>query len=417
MKIIYLHQYFITLNKAGGTRPFEFAKKLVEMGHEVDVITSIFDPVNKKDWYQTYESGINVHWLPLRYSNYTSYLQRLIIFIIFAFKSYFRIKKISGDIIFASSTPLTVAIPAILHSKQKDIPLIFEVRDLWPDVPIAMKILKNPIIIFFSKLLEKITYKNSNAIIALSPEMKDGIIKKKVDPNKVAVIPNSSDLDYFKLNKKKIFEFRDKRLWLKNRPLLIYTGAFGRVNDLAYLIQLGKELLNINPEIRILLIGDGIEKNKLVYMAKKNGVYNKNLFFENPIPKKDIPVALSAANIASNIVIDIKENWANSANKFFDCLAASKPIFLNHGGWMQDLVLKYNCGLCAYGKKIEVVAQELNSVISNKSWLKSRGKSSKFLAKNLFDRKIHVDQLETILTLAINNKCNLTNDITKKFFN
>ena len=67
--------------------------------------------------------------------------------------------------------------------------------------------------------------------------------------------------------------------------------------------------------------------------------YGANLFIEKPLPKKDMPASLSAASIVSNFVIDIRENWANSANKFFDGLAAGKPIFLNHGGWMQDLVL------------------------------------------------------------------------------
>jgi glycosyltransferase involved in cell wall biosynthesis len=417
MKIIYLHQYFITPESSGGTRSYEFARNLVKMGHEVIMITSFRDNYKDKKWFETDESGVKVFWLPLKYSNSSNFFERLRVFWKFAWMSFLKIRKVEGDIIFASSTPLTIAIPGVLISKLKNIPLVFEVRDLWPDVPIAMKILKNPIIIYLSKLLESWAYKNSSSIVALSPEMKKGIVSKRILSNKVAIIPNSSDLKQFQFDAKLASNFRNSRPWLKDRPLLVYTGTFGKVNDLSYAVRLAAALKKQNSEIRVLLIGDGFEKKKLIHEAKEIDVYEKNLFFEKSLPKKEMKACLSAANIAANFVINIRENWANSANKFFDALAAGKPIFLNHGGWMQDLVLKYECGLCMHGKKIESVAKELDRAISDDIWLKSRGNSAKNLAKKFFDRNIHIDQLEKIFTLTINNKLNLVNDVTKDFYN
>ena len=120
----------------------------------------------------------------------------------------------------SSSTPLTISIPAVFISKKKKIPMIFEVRDLWPTIPIAMKILKNPILIYLARILEMWSYKNSNSIIGLSPEIKKGIISRDVDPKKIAVITNSCDLKKFEFNGDLAFNFRQKRPWLKNRPLL-----------------------------------------------------------------------------------------------------------------------------------------------------------------------------------------------------
>jgi glycosyltransferase involved in cell wall biosynthesis len=417
MKIIYLHQYFATPNMSGGTRSYEFAKRLVKMGHEVEMITCWREPYQSKDWFLTEEAGIKVHWLPLEYSNKMNFVQRLKTFILFAWKSTFRAIKLNADIVFASSTPLTISIPAVYISKKKKIPMVFEVRDLWPDIPIAMKILKNPILIYLSKLLEIWAYKNSNSIVALSPEMKKRIVLKNINPKKISVIPNSCDLEEFEFNKKLAINFRDKRSWLNNKPLLVYTGTFGRVNDLSYAVKLAKALIEQNSEIKILLIGDGLEKKKIISKAKKYNVYNKNLFFEKPIPKKEMRGCLSAANMAANFVIDIRENWSNSANKFFDYLAAGKPIFLNHGGWMQDLVINHNCGLCMHGKPIDIVAKKLNSALSNESWLISSGNSSINLAKNFFDRNIHAQQLEKVLILTKENKTNLIDDITNTFFN
>ena len=416
MKIIYLAQYFNTPEMPGSTRSYEFCKRLVKMGHEVEMITSYRDSCKKKNWFITNYDGIKIHWLPLRYSNEMSFLKRLKVFFKFAWKSYFRIKGIEGDIIYASSTPLTISIPAVLISKEKKLPMVFEVRDLWPDVPIAMGILKNRVAIYFAQILEIWAYKNAKSLVALSPEMKIGIIKKKIDAKKIAVIPNSSDIKKFDLDEKLVSNFRSKRHWLKNRPLLVYAGTFGIVNDVSYAIYLAKALKKQNSEFRILLIGEGSQKKKLIEEAKKNNVYEVNLFFEDQLPKKDITVCLSAANIIANFVIDIRENWANSANKFFDGLAAGKPIFLNHGGWMEDLIIKNNCGLCMHGKKIELVAKELDSAISDKTWLKLTGLASKKLARNFFDCDVHAQQLEEVLKLTKINKTESVHKVTMDLY-
>ena len=416
MKIIYFHQYFNTPDMSGSTRTYEFAKGLAKKGHKVEMITTKRQSHKNKNWFLTKESGIRVHWLPLKYSNHMNFFERLKVFTIFAWKSYLKASKIKGDIILASSTPLTISIPAVLVSKKIKIPMVFEVRDLWPSIPIAMKILKNPILIYLARGLEKWSYNNSSSIIALSPEMKKGIVSRDIDPKKIAVITNSCDLKRLEFNKKKASDFRKKRPWLKNKPLLVYGGSFGKVNNLSYVVKLAKVLIKQNPEIRILLIGDGIEKKKLIKEAKRQNVYNKNLFFEKPISKNDMQGCLSAANMTANFVINIRENWANSANKFFDSLAAGKPVFLNHGGWMQDLVSNYECGLCMYGKKIGVVAKELDLAISNDVWLRSSGRNAKNLARKFFSREIHINQLEKVLVLTKKNKFNSICDIAKGIY-
>ena len=416
MKIIYLHQYFNTPEMSGSTRSYEFAKHLTKIGHDVSVITTYRKPNNINKWFKTNYDGIKIYWLPLKYSNKMSYLNRLKSFAIFAWKSYFKAKKFEADIVYASSTPLSIVLPGVFVSRNKNIPLILEVRDLWPDIPIAMKIIKNPFLIFFFKLLESWAYKNSNSIITLSPEMRMGIILKKVDSRKIATIPNSSNLELFECDKKLALSFRNERTWLRNKPLLLYAGAFGKVNDLTYSVKLAKQLIDQKSNIRILLIGDGLEKEMLINEAKKLDVYERNLFIESPLPKKYMPICYSAADIVANFVIDIEENWANSANKFFDGLAAGKPIFLNHGGWMSNLVKKYHCGLCMHGKKIEIVAKELDLAISNEHWLSSSGMASKNLAKKLFDRDIHLKQLEKILILTKNNKNYMLEGVTHELY-
>lgn len=397
---------------SGGTRSYEMARRMVAAGHEVHMVTSIRNnDSNQKSWLSTDEAGINVHWYPVPYSNHMSFLQRIKAFFAFAFAARQKAASLQGDVVFATSTPLTIALPAVFTARKLKVPMVFEVRDLWPEMPIAMGALKNPLLQWAAKKLEQWAYKNSAAVVALSPGMKEGVLKTGYPANQVAVIPNSSDNLEFSYNEQASQAFRTKRDWLQNNPLLIYAGTFGRVNSVDYMVRLAIELKKLNSNIKILLVGDGSEKANVIAQAKESGVFEDNIFFEEPISKKDIPTLFSAATIASNLVTDLPEARANSANKFFDTLAAGKPILLNHGGWMHDVVKAYNCGLAMWQQPIKLVAQELHSKMNDSEWLSKAGGSARTLAEQEFDRDKLANQLITVLKLAVENKTEEVSDI------
>ena len=198
MKILYLHQYFNTNNMPGSTRSFELSKRLVKNGHEVFVITSKRDNYQSKKNKWTSEDGINVYWIPVYYSNNMTYLRRMFSFLIFSLKSTLKSLTINADLVYATSTPLTIGIPGIIYSKLKSKPMIFEVRDLWPDIPIAIGALKFPLLRYLAIKFENFIYRQSSSIIALSDGMKDGIIKKGNHRNKIKVITNFSYVEAYK---------------------------------------------------------------------------------------------------------------------------------------------------------------------------------------------------------------------------
>jgi hypothetical protein len=113
MRITYLHQYFNTPDMPGGTRSYEMARRLVGMGHEVNMVTSWRELDGRTQWFKTEESGINIHWIPIQYSNHMSYGERIRSFLTFAWKSALKLASLDADIVFATSTPLTIALPAV----------------------------------------------------------------------------------------------------------------------------------------------------------------------------------------------------------------------------------------------------------------------------------------------------------------
>lgn len=416
MRITYLHQYFNTPTMPGSTRSYEFGRRLVTSGHEVNLVTSLRDSKNKKNWFESNEAGMRVHWLPVPYSNRMGYRERIRSFIRFALLSAAKAASLRADVIFASSTPLTIAFPAVHAAKKQKVPLVFEVRDLWPEIPIAIGALRNPLLRHASRILEKWAYRHSSVVVALSPGIKRGISDLGFPENRIGVIPNGSDNTEFAHNEKAGRRFRESRPWLQDRPLVAYGGTFGAVNGVGYMVDLAVNLKKHNSDIRILLVGDGSQLEYLLEVARRNGVLGQNLFIEPPMPKQEAPSLLSASTMMASLFIDVPELRSNSANKFFDSLAASKPILLNYGGWMHDMVMLNNCGLPMWRRPMSEVAFKLHSAMHDSAWLAQAGFAARKLAEKHFDRNILASQLEKLLVAAKNRSSHIASSIAPGLF-
>jgi glycosyltransferase involved in cell wall biosynthesis len=403
MKIVYLHQYFNTPEMTGSTRSYEMARRLVNWGHEVHIVTTWREEYEQtsSDWYESIEDGIHVHWLPLPYSNHLSYSQRIKAFLKFAYASAKRAAGISADVIFATSTPLTIALPGVYAARKQRVPMIFEVRDLWPELPIAMGALNNPVLRKLAYLLERWAYRHASAVVALSPGMKEGVVNAGYPQNQVAVIPNSSDIELFQTSQEDAQNFRQAREWLQNRPLLIYAGTLGKINGVDYLVRLASQLEHIAPEVRILIVGDGAERANILELAQSLGVLNKNVFLEPKIPKKEIPTLFSAADMISSLFIDEPAMRANSANKFFDALAAGRPVMINYAGWQNELIRDFHCGVNLWGMSASSAAEVVAEHIQDKRWVQSAGIASRELAIKYFDREVLAKQLEQVFISVV----------------
>jgi len=366
------------------------------------MITSNADAEAKGDWYQSELEGIEVHWLPVPYNNKMSYPDRIKAFFRFALKAGNKASSFDADLIFATSTPLTIAIPAIFAKKKLKIPMVFEVRDLWPELPIAIGALKNPVIKYVAKKLERYAYKHSKHIVTLSPGIRDGVIETGYPEKKLSVIPNSCDIDLFTVDNEVGHSFRIKYKWLQDRPLVAYTGTLGHINGVGYLAEVAKEMQNINPEVCFVVVGDGVEYQKIKELAIEYGVYNKNFFMLGKIPKIDIPAVLNAANVATSLFIDLKPMWANSANKFFDALASSTPVAINYSGWQKEELIASGAGIAMSPTNYKKAAQDLNNLLTDKNRLMDMGKHAKKLALSKFDRNKLAKMLLEILETQVN---------------
>ena len=403
MKVIYLHQYFCTPSMSSGTRSYEMARRLVKKGHKVYMISSKHSHSEMKERNFSIEEGVHVWWLPVRYSNNMNFIQRIYSFIVYCIYAYIIGRKLNYGLVLASSTPLTVAIPGILLSKIRKVPFILEVRDLWPAIPIKLRIIRNVLLIKLSQYLERISYRLSDKIIALSYGMRDGIINTGINKSKITVIPNGSDIELFNINSKSDIGFIARTDWLNtDRDIIIYTGAIGKINGLSYMAFMAEEMIKLNPNVLFCIIGDGVEKDKVNLLAKKLGIMNNNFYMVPKMSKKKLPQILSISTVLTSFVINEKILWNNSANKFFDGLAAGKPLMINYGGWQADLLNEYDAGIVVSPDDPIIGAKKLNNLLQDKQRLHNMGQAGLELAKTVFNRNKLYKSFENVLLEASN---------------
>ena len=362
------------------------------------MITTCRDGSAEAGWYQTQEAGIQVHWLPIAYSNHMSFFARVRAFIHFAWSASRKAASINSDVVFATSTPLTVAIPAVYASLRRNCPMVFEVRDLWPEMPIAVGALRNPIAIWAARKLEQYAYSNASAVVALSPGMRLGILSSGAAPDSVEVIPNSCDLAEFDVSDAKGERFRELYGLPKDKMLVTYAGTFGHLNGVGYLVRLAAALSS-NRALHFLAVGGGRERLEIEALARKLGVLDDNLTLIDQIKKCDMPAVLSATDIATSLFLPIKEMEANSANKFFDGLAASRCVAVNYGGWHAELLTQSGAGFQLDHDPL-VAAKQLAHYCEDPQRVKTAGLRARELAERHFARDMLAAKLEKVLSVA-----------------
>lgn len=404
MKVIYLHQYFRTPAMSGGTRSYEMARRMVKAGHEVHIVTSWQDACNEKGWFTEKLEGIFVHWLPVPYSNRMTFSQRLRAFFRFAFLAKKKVVDIGGDIVFATSTPLTIAFPGVLGARKLRVPMVFEVRDLWPNVPIALGVLKNPILKIAARFLERWAYKNSTHVIALSEGMRDGVANAGYPLDKISVIPNSADLELFQSPLIK-GDFFDKKIPdSRGRKKIVYAGTFGVVNGVEYLVRLAAESASQGFDDLFIALGDGAHRELVEKKARELGVYKENFWILPPCAKSEMPEVMKGADLSLSLVINNESLWVNSANKFFDSLAASTPIAINYGGWQANVINETRCGIILDPLDIKSAARSIHVFLGSQACVESARVAALDLAKTRYARDILADKLIAVLEKAVRTK-------------
>jgi glycosyltransferase involved in cell wall biosynthesis len=382
MKILYLHQYFTTLNGAGGSRSYEFARRWVQGNHKVHVVTGhAFDPTLPKNGDFEIE-GIKVTAVGITYKAEMGFFKRLKVFTYYGIKSTFiAMRGKDYDIVLATSTPLTVALPALAAKWIAGRLVIFEVRDVWPDAAVEAGVLKNAVAIGLAKMLEKAAYACAAHIVPLSNGMLKRIAEKGVNLSKMTMIPNCSDTSNFHPGIDG--NFLRKQYKAEDKFIVLYAGAVNLANNVEYLIDVA-QILADKDDIEIWIIGNGNRYEFIESQVRKRELNNICLFGKQP--KNKIPYYAATADVGVVTFIPQPVYYENSPNKFFDYIAAGLPVLFNRTTWLEDYLEEYQNGYICDPQRPQSMAKHILALKNDFKKRTSMGVQSRRLAEEVFSR-------------------------------
>lgn len=404
MRILYIHQYFSTRSGATGTRSYEFARRWVAHGHQVTIVTGQVDlsrsATARRRISREQVDGIEVLRIDTAYSNTMGMARRLLAFVSFMFWAAWAGLFYAGplDVVLATSTPLTVGIPGFWVAWWRRVPFVFEIRDLWPQAPIDLGALRQPLLVAAARALERWLYRVARRVVTLSPGMAQALEAMGVPSRKLAMIPNCSDTDLFQPGP------ADAQLVEKyateGRFVLIYAGAMGQANGLSSLIETARRLQQRGDgRFLFLLVGDGQERPRLEDLAQRYGLTNLRLL--SPMPKSELAQFLRLSDVILAWFAPYPVLATGSPNKLFDGLALGRPILINFGGWLQPVLEEHEAGVAMPSDDPEDLAQAILDLAGDSQRLAAMGRNARRLAEERFARDLLSDQMEYLLSQVV----------------
>ena len=397
MHVLFIQQHFVTNRGRWSTKTYDFARYLVERGHRVTVLTGANVLAGDREVAGLIEredvDGIRVIRVGIRYANQMGYGRRVAAFVGFAaLSSALAVVEARVDVVLASSGPLTVGIPALVARLLRGRPFVFEVRDLWPEIPVAMGILTHPVLIAAARVAERTFYRRASAVVGISQGIVDRIEAGGVPRHKLAVIHTGVDLDLFDRTPADDSDLR--RHGIADRFVAIYAGAISTVNHIGYLLDAAVALRD-DPRIAIVILGEGKTRREMVDRARREGL--TNVVFLPGRPKAELVGLLKACQLGIISGMPLEVFRPAMPNKYFDYLAAGIPVAANYEAEHNRHLERHGCGWEVTPSDPGALARLLREGADDTARMAAAGARGRELAERCYDRRRIVGDLERLL--------------------
>ncbi len=401
---------------AASGRVYELSKYWVGLGQDVTVLTSFpnypdgvihesYKSKSKRLFMRENIDGIKVIRTFTFPTHLRSALRRGLYYI-----SFFISSSLAGlflkshDVVIATSPSLFTGLTGLLVSRLKGIPFVFEVRDLWPEVILAIGAGRESSLSY--KVFDKIAstlYNKSDLIIVVTESFKDQITSSRgIRPDKIKVIENAVDTDFFKpftVDSESV-----QKLGLKDKFVVSYIGTIGYTHGVEVVLRAAPEIKREIPELLFLLVGSGSDKKRLLKICNDEGL--DNVRFLEQQPKNTIPTFVNASDVS--LVLSIKQPLLNKTifAKVFEPMACGKPIIVGAIGETRNIVIeKANCGIGFEPEDPQGLIDSIMKLYDDPVLRKKLGENGrKYVAENYTRRKKAIDYLNIIEKVIIKTK-------------
>ena len=350
MRVTILYQFFQGDDEPGHNLILALARSLRAGGDQVSVVSSEYGymcprPVKIPSWRsllrrETVEGVSVIRTFSYAYGH-SGVSRRVLSMTSFSISCLFGLLRgPRPDVIYASSPPLLPMFSAWLASRLRGAPLVLEIRDLWPASLVELAALRGKPAIFVMSWLERFLYDRS-ALIVLTEGIRRNIISRGWPSEKVHTIRYGVSAQRFFPDRDAAERVRAVEGW-ENCKIVLYLGAHGLANNLDVILRAADRLRD-RPDIRFVLIGDGIEKERLVAMATSSGL--SNVVFRAAIAARDAPAYINAADLCVATLRDAALFRGAVPSKLIEYMACGKAVVVGVRGEAEAIVEGAGAGL------------------------------------------------------------------------
>ncbi len=404
MRILYFSQYFPPEVGATQTRAYEMARGLVRAGHHVTMIaevpnhpSGIIPPEYQGKLYERAGlDGIDVIRVWVKASPVKTFRSRVIFYVSYMFMAVltglFLVRE-RYDVIYTTSPPLFVGAAALIISYMRRIPLVFEVRDLWPESAVALGELSNPHVIRWAYWLEGACYRRARKTVVTAQEMVEYLLRRGLEATKIAVIRNGANTELFRFDPFARQHLRNV-LGLEDNFVVVYAGLLGIAQGLGASLEAAKQLATTEPRVHFLYIGDGPVKGVLQEQAEDLGL--ANVTFLPAQPRDTIPGYLSAGDVAL-VTLTRKRLLGALPSKMFDAMACQRPVLLGAEGEACQVLYEADAGIVVPPERPSALAAAVLRLRDDPELCARYGQNGRRAVVACYSREAQAQQLVQLL--------------------
>jgi glycosyltransferase involved in cell wall biosynthesis len=401
--ILIIHQAFAALGEPGGTRHHELARWLARQGHRVTILagqvsylTGEAEAATPAEW--TDDAGVHIRRCATYRAWHRSFFHRVLSFLSFMISSFAAgMQTHNVDVVWGTTPPLFQGGTAWLLARLKGAAFVFEVRDLWPAFAVAVGVLRSRPLIALAEAFERFLYRHADRLVVNSPGYVEHVLQRGA--RQVDLVPNGVDI--FMFNPAATGAAFRKAHGLQGKFIALYAGALGLSNDLGVVLN-AAALLEHEPQIALVLLGDGKERQALV--ARARALCLPNLFFLPAVPKEEMDQALAAADACIAILKPLDVYKTTYPNKVFDYMAAGRPVILAIDGVIRQLIEEAEAGVFVPPGDPAALAAAIRTLAADRTMGRAMGRSGRAHVARDFDRGALARGLEQVMLRAAEDR-------------
>ena len=393
MHIAVFLQYYHTPDCPTAARPYALVERLGQ-DHDVTVVTTrTWEDRRRAHQFPWAPSGVNLVRFDVPYDNTMSAAQRLASFLNYAARAVRHgLQMPRPDLILGSSTPLTAAAAAATVAQTRDIPWIFEVRDLWPAFPIQMGAVPNCGLHGLLRGGEAALYRSADRVVTLSADM-ERHVREAAPTARTTTLEYGADFNLIGAIDRKQQTSLWKRFSLDRRPLVLYAGTFGRANAIPMLLEAARRLTAGRLDLHVAFAGGGHHEPKIRRAARRQDAIR----LLPPLPYPETLALFDCADLSLVSFIDRPVLAANSPGKFFDSLATGTPVVVTNPGWTKRFVERHACGWYVPPGSPDALAQCVASVLESPDERTAASQNAREIARQRFVRSETMDRYAALV--------------------